>query len=152
MQFTFPNSHIFDENNIFDGCFFLQYQEAGFCEPGTCEQHTFLPKPVERIDSKRYRNMFFYSSQASRSGIFKKPEATHWGIYYLPARTFLISDVIVHSDEKVVQHRGTPIQWEDQQFYLKLHFTAKYINYKITPYQSFTKALMASAAIDSPVQ
>lgn len=149
MEFTFPNNRL-DDNNIFYGCFFLQYQEAPFCVPGSCPEHTYLPKPVERIDSKRYRNMFFYSSPSSKSGIFKKPEATHWGIYSLPDRKFLISDVIVQDNlTKFSQHTSTVIKWEDQIFYLKLNFTPKYINYKISPYPTFTKALMASAAIDS---
>lgn len=152
MEFTFPTtkskSKPTKKSNPFYGCFFLQYQEAPFCLPGTCEEHTFLPKPVERIDSKRYKDMYFYSSKASRSGIFKKPEATHWGLYHLPTQTFLFSDVIVHDNQiKVHQHKSTVLTYDGDEYYLKVNFTPKFITYSISEHPSFTKALMAALAV-----
>lgn len=150
MQFVYLNSQENKEqiDNPFYGCFFIQYQEAGFCTPGTCEEHTFLPKPIVRVDSKKYRNMYFFSSQASKSGIFKKPQATHWGIYDLPNHKLLFSDVMIHDNtDKVYQHTVTEFKHDDQTFYLKVRFTSTFMDYKITPHKTFTDALRVSAAI-----
>jgi len=148
-QYQFPQK--LDPNNPFDKCFFIQYQQAPFCVPGTCQEHTFLPKPVERIDSKQYRNMYFFSSRASKSGIFKKKEATHWAIIdqsTLPGK-IIMSDEIIHDNErKEVQINRMPFQWEDQTWFFTISFTPTFINYKISPHESFVKSLMASAAID----
>lgn len=147
MQYTFPQK--LDPNNPFDGCFFIQYQEAPFCTPGKCEEHTFLPKPVQRIDSKQYRNVYFFSSKASRSGIFKKKEATHWAIVDKTTNKFIMSDKIIHDNErKEVQINRMPFQWEDQTWFFTISFTPTFINYKISPHESFTKSLMAALAME----
>lgn len=147
MQYQFPQKS--DQNNPFVGCFFIQYKQEPFCLPGKCEEHTFLPKPIVRFDSNKYRNMYFFGSKASKSGIFKKREATHWAIVDQTTDTILMSDEIIHGNEnKKVQINRQPFQWEDQTWFFTISFTPTYINFKISPHESFVKSLMASAAID----
>jgi hypothetical protein len=145
MQYTFPSKS--DPNNPFAGCFFIQYKEQPFCIPGKCEEHTYLPKPIVRFDSKQYRNMHFFGSKASKSGIFKKPEATHWAIVDQHTDRILISDTIIHNnDSKQFQYKGFPFKWEDETWFFTISFTPSFINYKISSHESFMKSLMASAA------
>jgi hypothetical protein len=145
MQYQFPPK--LDHNNSFAGCFFIQYKEQPFCVPGKCEEHTYLPKPVDRFDSKQYRNMYFFGSKASKSGIFKKAEATHWAIVDQQTDRILISDKIIHDNQtKQFQYKSFPLVWEDQTWFFTISFTGSFINYKISPHESFVKSLMASAS------